>query len=196
MRPVENPPHTSESQYTTSMATATQVVPLSEYLETAYHPDRDYIDGELRERNVGKWEHAKLQWLLAFWFASNEAAWQVTGSTEQRMRVSRSRIRIADLCVLKPGPQPDILVDPPLLVIEVLSPDDTYSELQERCQDYRTMGVQTVWIIDPKTRSGRMCAGADWIEAQRLEVAGTPIHVNLDSLFSQINSTAGSGNAS
>jgi len=58
------------------------------------------------------------------------------------------------------------------------------------------MGVQTVWIIDPKTRSGRMCAGADWIEAQRLEVAGTPIHVNLDSLFSQINSTARSGNAS
>ena len=178
------------------MATATQIVPLSEYLETAYHPDRDYIDGELRERNVGKWEHARLQWLLAFWFASNEAAWQVTGSTEQRMRVSRSRIRIADLVVLRPGPHPDILIEPPLLVIEVLSPDDTYSELQERCKDYREMGVETVWIIDPKTRSGRMCSGADWIEAERLEVVGTPIHVNLDSLFSQINSTAGSGNAS
>jgi len=172
------------------MATATQIVPLSEYLDTIYHPDRDYIDGELRERNLGKWEHARLQWLLAFWFASHEATWHVIGSTEQRMRVSLSRIRIADLVVLRPGPQPDILVDPPLLVIEVLSPDDTYSELQDRCRDYREMGVETVWLIDPKTRTGRMCSGADWIEAERLEVAGTPIHVNLPELFSQIDTQA------
>lgn len=173
------------------MATATQIVPLSEYLDTVYRPDRDYIDGELRERNVGKWEHARLQWLLAGLFMSHEATWHVIGSTEQRMRVSRTRIRIADLVVLRPGPQPDILVDPPLLVIEVLSPDDTYSELQERCRDYREMGVETVWIIDPKTRSGRMCSGADWIEAERLEVSGTPIHVNLPELFRQIDTHAG-----
>ena len=177
------------------MATATQIVPLAEYLDTTYHPDCDYIDGELRERNVGKWEHARLQWLLALWFGSHESEWDVTGSTEQRMQVSRSRVRIADLVVLRPGPHPDILVDPPLLVIEVLSPDDTYSELQERCKDYQAMGVGTVWIIDPKTRSGRMCSGADWVEAEQLEVAGTLIHVDLGRLFNQIGTHAGSSTA-
>ncbi len=40
------------------MASTTQV-PVSEYLKTSYRPDREYIDGELRERNVGKWEHAR-----------------------------------------------------------------------------------------------------------------------------------------
>ena len=167
------------------MASATQI-PVAEYLDTTYHPDREYIDGELRERNVGKWQHARVQWLLAAWFAGHELAWDVIGSTEQRMRVSPARIRIADLVVLRPGTQRDVLTAPPLLVIEILSPDDTYSDTQERAQDYRKMGVETIWIIDPKTRSARMCSGAEWLEAQRLEVKGTPLYVNLTELFSQL----------
>ena len=110
------------------------------------------------------------------------------GSTEQRVRVSENRIRVPDLVVLTAGPQPDVLTDPPLLVIAILSPDDTYSDTQERSQDYRAMGVGTVWIIDPKTRSGRMCSGAEWVEAARLEVKGTPLFVELAEIFSQLTS--------
>ena len=139
-----------------------------------YRPDREYIDGEIQERNVGKWEHARLQFLLASWLANHEHTWNIIGSTAQRILVSPTRIRIPDLVILRPGPQPDILVEPPLLVVEILSPDDTYSDLQERCHDYQIMGVGTVWIIDPKTRTGRMCTGAEWVGADRLEVAGTP----------------------
>jgi hypothetical protein len=51
------------------------------------------------------------------------------------------------------------------------------------------MGVETVWIIDPKTRTGRMCSGSEWTEARRLEVSGTPLYVDLDEIFSQINSS-------
>ena len=94
--------------------------------------------------------------------------------TEQRVQVSLSRVRIPDIVVLRSGPQPDVLTEAPLLVIEILSPDDSYSDTQERAQDYRDMGVGTVWIIDPKTRSGRMCAGAEWTEAERLVVAERP----------------------
>jgi Uma2 family endonuclease len=167
------------------MAT-TSPVSLSEYLQTSYRPDREFVDGELRERNVGKWEHARVQWLLAAWFSNHEKQWGITGSTEQRMQVSVSAVRIPDLVVLTAGPQPDVLVDPPLLVIEILSPDDTYSDPQERAQDYRNMGVETIWIIDPKTRSGRMCTGLVWAESRRLSVAGTPLYVELEEIFSQI----------
>jgi Uma2 family endonuclease len=171
------------------MASATQIR-VSEYLDTTFRPDREYIDGEVRERNVGKWEHARIQWLLAGWFLSHELNWNVIGSTEQRVQVSPTRIRIPDLVILRPGPQPDILTQPPLLVSEILSPDDSYSDLQERCQDYWQMGVGTVWIVDPKTRSGRMCCANEWVGAERLEVAGTPIHVHLDALFAQIDGQA------
>ena len=159
---------------------------LSEYLAITYRPDREYVDGEIRERNVGKWEHARVQWLLAVWFGAHEQQWGITGSTEQRVRVSDNRIRVPDVVVLTAGPQPDVLTDPPLLVIEILSPDDSYSDTHERAQDYRAMGVETVWIIDPKTRSGRMCSGAEWVESARLEVKGAPLYVDLPALFSQL----------
>ena len=139
---------------------------------------------------MGKWEHARIQWLLAGWFLNHESAWNVIGSTEQRVQVSPTRVRVPDLVVLRPGPQPDILTQPPLPVIEILSPDDRYSDLQERCEDYRQMGVETVWIVDPKTRSGRMCSAAERVAAERLEVSGTPVYVHLDQLFSQIEGCA------
>ena len=159
---------------------------LSEYLAITYRQDREYVDGEIRERNVGKWEHARVQWLLAVWFGAHEQQWGITGSTEQRVRVSDNRVRVPDVVVLTAGPQPDVLTDPPLLVIEILSPDDSYSDTHERAQDYRAMGVETVWIIDPKTRSGRMCSGAEWVESARLEVKGAPLYVDLPALFSQL----------
>ncbi|HZL26011.1 MAG TPA: Uma2 family endonuclease [Acidobacteriaceae bacterium] len=168
------------------MTSATQI-PVSEYLQTAFRPDREYVDGEILERNVGKWQHARIQWLLALWFGRHESQWNVIGSTEQRVSVSPTRVRVPDLVVLRPGPQPDVLIEPPLLIIEVLSPDDNYSDLEERCRDYLQMGVEVVWIIDPKTRSGRMCLENRWVAARRLEVRNTPIYVDLEELFDQID---------
>jgi hypothetical protein len=49
------------------MATAIHTS-LLEYLQANYRPDREFVDGELLERNVGKWEHARIQALLASWF--------------------------------------------------------------------------------------------------------------------------------
>jgi Uma2 family endonuclease len=167
------------------MVTATHIS-LSEYLETSYRPDREYVDGELRERNVGKWEHARVQLILAAWFHLHAHEWGIKGGTELRVQVAENRVRIPDLSIVLDGPQPDVLTDPPLLIIEILSPDDTYSDTQERAQDYREMGVETVWIIDPKTRTGRMCRGTVWTEARRLVVAGTPLFVELDDIFRQI----------
>jgi Uma2 family endonuclease len=169
------------------MATILQIS-LEEYLGKTYRPDREYVDGGIRQRNGGKWEHARVQWLLAAWFCAHEKEWGIVGSTEQRVQVSESRVRVPDLVVLTAGAQHDVLTDPPLLVIEILSPDDTYSDTQERAQDYRAMGVGTVWIIDPKTRTGRTCSGAEWIESSRLEVKGTPLYVNLAEIFSQLSS--------
>ncbi len=168
------------------MATSVQI-PVEEYLHTSYRPDREYIDGEVRERKVGKYEHARIQSLLNIWFGNQEKTWNAMVLTEQRMQVSPYRVRIPDLVLVPRKPQPDVLIDPPLLVIEILSPDDTYSDTQERATDYRNMGVQTIWIIDPKTRSGRMCIEDSWQAADRLEVHGTSIYIDLKSLFYQFD---------
>jgi len=169
------------------MATVLQI-PLQEYLRASYKPDREYVDGEIRERKVGKYEHARVQALLARWFGNHEQEWGAQVVTEQRVRVSPTRVRIPDVALLTLGVQPEVIVDPPLLVVEILSPDDSYSDTQERARDYRAMGVETVWIVDPKTRTGRMCTGAEWVESPRLEVKGTPFYVDLPAIFSQLTS--------
>jgi Uma2 family endonuclease len=120
------------------MATSTRLS-LSEYMKTSYRPDREFVDGELRERNVGKWEHARLQALLASWFQSQEKSWSVKVATEQRVQVSPTRVRILDVMLVPRGPQAEVAVDPPVLVVEILSPDDSYTETQSRSADYLHM---------------------------------------------------------
>ena len=160
---------------------------MHEYLGITYRPDREYVDGEIRERNAGKYEHARVQALLARRFGNHEQEWGVQVVTEQRVKVSPTRVRNPDVVLLTPGSQPDVIVEPPLLVIEILSPEDSYSDTQERAQDYRGMGVETVWIIDPKTRTGRMCSGAEWVEASCLKVKRTPLYVDLPEIFSLLS---------
>ncbi len=83
-------------------------------------------------------------------------------------------------------PQGEVLTEPPILVIEILSPEDSYSDTEQRAADYFSMGVHAVWMIDPHTRTGRKCTGQSWTLTKRLEVSGTPIFVELDEIFRYI----------
>src|SRR5260370_32679677 len=100
------------------MAASTRLS-LFEYLKTSYRPDREYVDGELLERNVGKWEHARLQALLAAWFQSQEKYWSVKVATEQRVQVAPSRVRIPGVMLVPRGPQPQAIVETPVLVVVI-----------------------------------------------------------------------------
>ena len=41
----------------------------------------------------------------------------------------------------------------PDLIVEVVSPTDRWSELEEKMAEYLGIGVRLVWVINPKTRS-------------------------------------------
>jgi hypothetical protein len=51
------------------------LIPVSEYLNTTYRPDRDYVDGELKERNLGEKPHGLLQGILYIMFQNNRREW-------------------------------------------------------------------------------------------------------------------------
>ncbi len=163
------------------------LIPIAEYLNTTYRPNREYIDGLVPGRNLGKWEHARIQALLTIWFGQHEQAWGIQTATEWRTQVSSTRVRIPDLILVRVGAQPDVLDSPPILVVEILFPDDTYSDTQERANDYLSMGVEAIWMIDPKTRIARVCSGRTWTLPTRLEVAGTPIYVEVETLFASLD---------
>jgi Uma2 family endonuclease len=128
-------------------------VPLSEYLETSYRPDCEFIDGELRERNVGEFDHSRLQTVLASYFYSREKLWGICVIVEQRVQVKSTRYRVPDITVVAgPRPSSQILREPPFLCVEILSPDDGMSDMQERIDDYLDFGVPHVWVLNPRTR--------------------------------------------
>jgi len=41
----------------------------------------------------------------------------------------------------------------PELVVEILSPDDSWSEVTQKLREYFAIGVRLVWVADPRARS-------------------------------------------
>jgi hypothetical protein len=82
-----------------------RAVTLEQYLNTAYNPDCDYIDGYLQERNLGDFDHGDVQTQIAYIFRANAAAWQVKAIVEVRLQVKATRFRLPDVMVLHPGQQ-------------------------------------------------------------------------------------------
>ena len=106
------------------MATHT-IVPVSEYLSTAYSPDCDYVDGEVHERNLGELDHSDLQGRFIELLSRPENKEFIRINAEIRVQVSPTRYRVPDVCVRKvPAAREQIIRTPPLLCIEVLSPED------------------------------------------------------------------------
>jgi Uma2 family endonuclease len=60
------------------------------------------------------------------------------------MFIRNARRYIIGLQVIEGGPD---------LVIEVLSPTNTRPDLQEKLQDYQTIGVREAWIVSPQAQT-------------------------------------------
>jgi Uma2 family endonuclease len=134
------------------MAAAT-VVPVEEYLRTSYHPDMEYVDGSLLERNVGERRHSRLQFLISLILGPREPG-RFHTYTEQRLRVSpQPKYRVPDLCLMAlPYRTESVFAQPPHLIIEILSPDDRPSDMLAKVAEYLDFGVPHVWLPDPYRR--------------------------------------------
>jgi Uma2 family endonuclease len=165
-------------------------VSVREYLTTSYRPDCDYVDGRIEERNVGEYEHGYLQTLLAVLFMNNRLAWGVLAVTDVRTQVSSTHFRVPDLSILRSDtPKERILTHPPLIVIEILSPEDRLNRFQDRIDDYLAFGVQNIWILDPERRFAWTAAkdGLHPVQNGELTVPETPIRVVLSELFAELD---------
>ena len=135
------------------MATST-LISVSEYLASSYRPDQEYIDGQLLERNIGELDHSWLQGEALLHFAGYRRTMDLRAFPEWRVQVKPTRYRVPDVTVVRGQPGEQILTHPPFLCIEVLSPDDSMSSMQERIDDYLAFGAENIWIIDPRRRKG------------------------------------------
>ena len=171
------------------MATATQLpISMSEYLHTSYHPDCDYVDGKVEERNLGELDHAELQHAFLLYLDQHKREWGIRAVPEIRIRAAATRVRIADVAIISvAAPREQVIQTPPVAVIEILSPEDRVSRYTQRLEDYRRMGVKSIWVVDPVTRKGFDCSSGDWIETTHFAVPGSAIHIDLAVIFADID---------
>jgi Uma2 family endonuclease len=122
-----------------------------EYLHTSFL-DRvpEYIDGELVERAGPNNRHSRTQSKLTARFERLGEQFPVFPRPELRVPVAPGRYRIVDLAVYAhQEPVDDLPRELPLVVIEIVSPDDRHEDIMERLEDFRVWGVPHVWLVDP-----------------------------------------------
>lgn len=160
-----------------------------EYLSTSYDPDREYLDGELRERNVGERDHSELQMAVAAWLYARRRELSIHVYPEQRVKVGAKRYRVPDVCVVA-GHKPEELVfeRPPFLCIEILSKDDRMQDVQEKIDDYLGCGVRYVWIINPRNRKAQAYApdGITEVRDGVLRTENPSIALPLGEIFAEL----------
>ena len=164
-------------------------ISVAEYLGTAYSPDCDYVDGLIEERNLGEWDHSSLQGNIFGFLWSRQKQWGIRVVPEQRVQVSPTRFRIPDVCVVLGEPDGQILRKPPVLCIEVLSPEDRLSRVRQRVDDYLEMGVPHVWVLDPETKTAFQITSVDgWRDVRTTSLTAVisptlTIEVPLSEIF-------------
>lgn len=141
-------------------------ISMDEYLHTSFHPDCDFVESEVLERNVGLRRHGYAQAQIAAWFDLRIRLPRLQPLTGLRMRVGPNKIRIPDVVVSEmPLPDEEVFTSPPYICVEAMSPDDTVASLQDRLDDYLHFGVPNVWVVDPWKHRGWRVTAEGWATA-------------------------------
>ena len=171
-------------EYAKTMSTQT-LVSEQEYLNTSYEPDCEYLDGVLVERNVGTKGHSKMAFLVARFFWHRRKLWDISVFTDVRTRIRPGRYLLPDVIVYS-GQEPDeeVFTTPPLIWIEILSPDDRPIRVSRKVRELLEFGVPYVWIIEPQTLESELHTrqGSTILNDSVLRIPGTPIEVPLQQL--------------
>ena len=163
---------------------STTLVSLQEYLDAGYSPDREYVDGVIVERNVGTRPHSRVQSNFDRFLQVRYPAFFVW--PEMRVRTSASRCRVPDVCVTLEDPGVDVFDTPPLLCVEILSPDDTTSELLEKLEEYAAMGVPHIWVVDPRRQKAFTYSSGRLEQVTGADLTAGEISVPLTEVFARL----------
>ena len=161
-----------------------------EYLHTAWSPDREFVDGRIEERNLGEKEHSILQRFFTVLFFLKRAEWGVEIFPELRTQTQARRFRVPDVLVtLAQDKFERYVTKPPLIAIEILSPEDRLAAFHAKAAEYRGFGVENIWVIDPEQRIAYTYNGTalEEIKTGELTVPDTPIRVVLSEMFAELD---------
>ena len=120
----------------------------------------ELVKGELRKVSPAGGERGAVVWNLSGLLAPHTKVIGQGFGAETGFKIASDpdTVRAADIAFVRRERIPDTGIPKnfwelaPDLVVEVLSPGDTFSEVQEKVEDWLNAGVRAVWVVDSKRR--------------------------------------------
>ncbi len=138
--------------HTEAMSTALQKLTFEEFQSQYQDADRafEFWYGEAIPKGAATLVHGFLQKTIMKLL--DEAGFNSAGDVELRIEAS-ARPRpdvVATKHKFPKEPYPTKAVE---VVVEIVSEDDSYSYLREKCRKYQSWGFQQIYLVDPSDRS-------------------------------------------
>ena len=167
------------------VATKTQIT-AEQYLRMTFEHDAEFVHGEIVERSMPDYIHARIQILLGYLFETLRRSHALFACAELRLKLSSDVYRIPDISVLTHRPEGRVPDQPPLVVIEILSKDDRHSDLMQKLEEYRVWGIPNIWVIDPASKRFSMYTELGLQNVSSFALSGYPFQLAPADLFSQL----------
>jgi Uma2 family endonuclease len=170
---------------------STTLISRDQYLQGIWEPDREYVNGEVVERNRGEKDHGAWQAALVALLRGWRRSANIQVIPELRVRTSLDQYRIPDVVVLdRNAPDEQVITHAPLLCVEILSPEDRIGRIEDKIEEYFRMGVRAVWVFDPRRQIGYQYAGAsvrDWKAVETLVLPGTAVALEMQAILADLD---------
>ncbi len=87
------------------------------------------------------------------------------------------------------APREAVITAPPLICVEILSPDNRIYRAKLALVDYLAMGVVHNWLIDPIRRAAFRfdATGPHEADPTALRIPDSPIHLDLTDAFAALD---------
>jgi Uma2 family endonuclease len=142
------------------------------------------MSGELVPKPMGTLEHMNMERRLERLLEAFEQ--KGIGHVVRELSYRKGDdVRIPDLVFYKPGAhfQDGLLMDAPLLAIEVPSPSQRLSELFAKCEVYHSWGVPYCWVVDPVKKIAWEYHRDQVVQCKRETLTAGEITISVAELF-------------
>ncbi len=139
----------------------------------------DFVDGEI--------VHAHIKALLAVKFEPFTKRAHSTMVCGFRAQIEPEVSWMVDFAVyLGARPEGRFATAPPFVALEIVSPEDLFSPLLRRLEDYRQWGVPHIWLVDPQLRRLNEYSEAGLFQFPALRLPGFDFEISAQELFKDI----------
>lgn len=118
----------------------------------------ELVEGEIIMKSPTGWIHGKYEWrlgdALGTYVKGNPIGVVLVGEAGVYTRRNPDTVRGVDVAFMSHGRLAQVksqsyLDVAPELVVEIMSPDDRWTEVKQKLREYFAIGVILVWVVDP-----------------------------------------------